>query len=144
MHFTIALQRHNDRVIYPHFSAFGVRYCSFVHQWKQKFGKGIFKFFIFRSLCFDLFILVLSLFAFSTLILAFQHFTRKLCLPFAGLHMRSVTWNRFPIKISLMYSNASPLLVAVTWMWICASLNHRKKMEAEPSWLIPRKLAANL
>jgi len=29
-------------------------------------------------------------------------------------------------------------------MQICASLNHRKKMKAEPIRLIPRKLTANL
>jgi len=27
---------------------------------------------------------------------------------------------------------------------MCASLNNRKKMKAEPIWLIPQKLAANL
>jgi len=32
----------------------------------------------------------------------------------------------------------------VTWIQICASLNQRKKMKAEPSRLVPRKLAANL
>jgi len=32
----------------------------------------------------------------------------------------------------------------ITLIQICASLNHRKNMKAEPSRLIPRKLAENL
>jgi len=35
---------------------------------------------------------------FSVVTLAFQLFTRKLCLHFSGLRMRNFTWNRFPIK----------------------------------------------
>ena len=45
-----------------------------------------------------LFIFVLSLFAFSVIFLAFQHFTREHCLQLLGLRMRSVAWDRFPIK----------------------------------------------
>jgi len=39
----------------------------------------------------DLFILVLTLYAFSALASAFQHFTRKLCLQISGLKMRNFT-----------------------------------------------------
>jgi len=55
--------------------------------WKRR----IFKFCTCRSLCFDLFILVLSLFASSALSLAFPLFTRKHCLQFLGLRTRSGT-----------------------------------------------------
>jgi len=44
----------------------------------------------------------------------------------------------------LIDSNSLPVLKQVTWIQICASLNYRKKMKAEPSRLIPRKLIANL
>jgi len=40
----------------------------------------------------------LSSFAFSALTLAFQLFTRKLCLHTTGLRMRNFTWNRFCVK----------------------------------------------
>jgi len=45
-----------------------------------------------------IFILVLSLFAFSAFTLAFPRFTRKHCLQTVGLKMRLATWNRLPIK----------------------------------------------
>ena len=35
---------------------------------------------------------------FTFVTLAFQLFTRKLCLQISGLRMRNFTWNRFPIK----------------------------------------------
>jgi len=41
-------------------------------------------------------------------------------------------------------SNTPHLWRLVTWIQTCASLNHRKNMKAEPSWLNPQKLAANL
>jgi len=40
--------------------------------------------------------------------------------------------------------STSPLWRLVTWMQVCANFNHPKVMKAEPSWLIPEKLAANL
>jgi len=43
-----------------------------------------------RSLCFDLFNLVLSFLAFSVLASAFQRFTRKHCLQMTGLKMSGV------------------------------------------------------
>ena len=60
-----------------------------------------------------------------------------------GLGMRSVTWNRFPIKkISADWFLLVDLPIwAVAW---CASLNHRKNMKAEPSRVIPFKFTANL
>jgi len=56
--------------------------------------------------------------------------------------MRSFTWSRFtfehlPRDSSLV---SSVLWWVVIWIQICASLNHRKKMKAEPNLLIPRKL----
>jgi len=51
-----------------------------------------------HNLCFDLFISVLSLFAFSALALALQLFGRKHCLLISGPRMCSVTWNRSIIK----------------------------------------------
>jgi len=41
-------------------------------------------------------------------------------------------------------STSSPIWRLVTWTQICASLNHRKKMKAEPIWLTRRKLVANV
>jgi len=61
-----------------------------------------------------------------------------------GLTMRSVTWNRFPIKNLWLVPCFFHLWSEVTWMQICASLNHRKKMKAEPSWLIPLKPIENV
>jgi len=43
-----------------------------------------------------------------------------------------------------MDSNPSPLCRLVTWTQIFASLNHRRKMKAEPNWLIPQKLTEGL
>jgi len=40
--------------------------------------------------------------------------------------------------------NLLPLWRLTTWIQISASLNHHKVMKAEPSWLIPWKLSANL
>ena len=51
----------------------------------------IFKFYVGRILCSDLFILVLKFFAFSDLALAFQRFSRKHCLQVVGPKMRSLT-----------------------------------------------------
>jgi len=61
-----------------------------------------------------------------------------------GLTMRSVTWNRFPIKNLWLIPCFFHLWSEVTWIQICASLNHRKKMKAEPSWLIPLKPIENV
>jgi len=58
--------------------------------------------------------------------------------------MRSVTRNQFPIKILLIGSNSSLVWGLVTWIQICASVNHHKKMKAEHSRLIRRKLTENL
>jgi len=68
------------------------------------------KMFWFLSLCSDLFILVLSLFAFSALTSAFQFFSRKLCLHISGLRMRNFAINRFPIKNSLINSLLTPIV----------------------------------
>ena len=47
--------------------------------------------------------------------------------------------NRSPIKNFLIDSLLTPIVGVLTWIWICASLNHRKKMKAEHTRLIPRK-----
>ena len=60
-----------------------------------------------------------------------------------GRTMRSVTWNPFPIK-NLRLIPCFHLWSEVTWIQICASLSHRKKMKAETSRLIPRKPIENL
>jgi len=46
----------------------------------------------------------------------------------------------FPLKKLLMNSDFSPLRSPVIWIYICASLNHCKKMKVESSRLIPQKL----
>ena len=56
-----------------------------------------------------------------------------------GLTMCSVAWNRFHIKNLWLIPCFFHLSSEVTWMQICANLNHRKKMKAEPSRLIPLK-----
>ena len=61
-----------------------------------------------------------------------------------GLRMRSVTWDRLPVKKCADWFNPSPFWRSVAWIQICASLNHRKVKKAEPSRLIPWKLSANL
>jgi len=70
------------------------------------------------------------------------------CFPTQGLTIPwpySVTWNRFPIKNSQIDSLlASHMWRAVTWIQICASLDHRKEMKPEPSRLIPQKFTENL
>ena len=69
-------------------------------QWNQLFGVDLFSSFNCHNLCFDLFILVLTLeFAcfFSAHNLSFQLFARKHCLQVLELKMYSFTWNRFPI-----------------------------------------------
>jgi len=48
-----------------------------------------------RKDVFSRFLLVLSSFAFSAIVSAFQRFTRKYCLQISALTMRDVTWNRF-------------------------------------------------
>ena len=60
-----------------------------------------------------------------------------------GLTMRNVTWNRFPIKNLWLIPCFFHLWSEATWIQICASLNHRKKMKAEPSRLIPLKPIGN-
>ena len=50
--------------------------------------------------------------------------------------MHSVTWNRFLIK--------NLLIDSTSWIQICTSPNYPKVMKADPSRLIPRKLAAKL
>jgi len=56
-----------------------------------------------------------------------------------------VICNRFPIFLNLlMDSSQTPFRRLVTWMQICASLNHRKVKKAEFSRLIFRKPAADL
>jgi len=72
-------------------------------------------FFTCGSLCSDLVILVVSLFAFSALVLAFQCFTRKHCLQILGLGICTTMSNQFPIlKNLLMDSNLSPFWRLVT------------------------------
>jgi len=61
-----------------------------------------------------------------------------------GLATRSVTWNRFPIKILWLIPRFLHLWNKVTLIQICASLNHRKKMKAGPSRLIPWKPIENV
>ena len=57
-----------------------------------------------------------------------------------GLTMRSVTWNRFPIKNLWLIPCFFHLWSEITWIQIWASLNHCKKMKAKPSRLIPLKV----
>ena len=59
--------------------------------------------------------------------------------------MRNVMWNQFPIKNVWLNPCFFHLWSEVTWAQICASLNHRKKMKAEPRRLsIPRKSVEKL
>jgi len=53
---------------------------------------------------------------FSAVTLAFHLFTRKLCLQFSGLRMRSFTLTRFPIKTLLFHSLLTPI-VESTWLF---------------------------
>ena len=62
----------------------------------------------------------------------------------SGLTMRTVTWNRFPVKNLLLIPCFFQLWSEVTRKQICASFNHRKKVKVEPSRLIPRKPIENL
>jgi len=48
------------------------------------------------------------------------------------------------MKNLLMDSLLTPVVGARAWIQVCASLNHRRKMKAEPSRLIPRKHTENL
>jgi len=61
-----------------------------------------------------------------------------------GLTTRGITWNRFPVSKLLIDSNSLPVRTLVTWIHICASFHHRKKMKAEPIRLNLRKLTANV
>jgi len=61
-----------------------------------------------------------------------------------GLTMRSVTWNQFPIKNLRLIPCLFHAWSEVTRIQMCTSLNHRKKMKALPSRLIPRKPTENL
>jgi len=47
-------------------------------------------------------------------------------------------------KIFVIDSTVLPLWVLITSRQICAILNHGKVIKADPSWVVPRKLAANL
>jgi len=71
------------------------------------------KMFWFLSLCYDLFISLLNLCAFSALPLACSPF--KLCLQISGLRMRNFLWNPFPIKNLPTDSLLSPLWKLCTW-----------------------------
>jgi len=53
---------------------------------------------------------ILEFVVFSALTLAFQLFTRKVCLQFSGLRMRNFTWNRLPIKNVLIDSLLTPIV----------------------------------
>ena len=53
--------------------------------------------------------------------------------------MRSVTWKRFPIKKLQLIPCFFHLWSEVTWIQICASLNHRKKMKSADSSKVYRK-----
>ena len=52
--------------------------------------------------------------------------------------------NGFPLKKFRLVPCLFHLWREVTWIQMCPSLNHRKKMKAEPSRLIPRKPTENL
>jgi len=60
-------------------------------------------------------------------------------------HLNKVVFSEidFLLKFAID-STSSPIWRLVTWTQICASLNHRKKMKAEPIWLTRRKLVANV
>ena len=96
-----------------------------------------------RSLCCDLFISDLSLFAFTSLTLAFQLFTRKLCLQISGLKMRSFTWNQFPIKNLPIDSLLTPIVESNCLNIDMCKLESSQKMKADSSRLIPPKLTEN-
>jgi len=86
----------------------------------------IFKFYICWSLYSDLysFQFWVYLHFLITLVSALQRFMRKHCLQIVWVKIRRITRNIFLIKILLMISNLSPLWRLVTWILICASLNH--------------------
>jgi len=92
----------------------------------------------FLRLCCEILIVVLSLF-FSAVTSAFQLFTRKLCLQFQDWGCVILREIDFLLKIFWLIPCLHPSWKVHTWIKICASLNHRKKMKAEPSRLIPRK-----
>jgi len=103
----------------------------FISSANSYLRKTYFPVFTCRSLCFDLLNLVFSLFAFVGLYLAFQHFTRNNCLQILGLRVGIVTWNWFPIFFNLPIDSLVVTFVRlVTWIQICASLNHREKQKA--------------
>jgi len=62
------------------------------------------------NLCYEILIVVLSFFILCCYFSLSQLFTRKLCLQFSGLRMRSFTWNRFPIKNLLIDSLLTPIV----------------------------------
>ena len=74
------------------------------------------KMFWFLTLCFDLYMSALSLFASSAFTLVFQHITRKLWVQISGLRMRNFTWNWFHNKNLLIDSLFTPLWRVLTWM----------------------------
>jgi len=55
------------------------------------------------------------------------------------LHEIDFLFEKFAIDPCLSY-----VWRVVTWIQTCASLNHREKMKAKPSRLIPRKPTENL
>jgi len=58
--------------------------------------------------------------------------------------MRNFTRNRSPIKICWSIPCLHPSWRVLTWIWIYASLNHRKNMKAERMRLIPGKRTETL
>jgi len=89
-----------------------------------------------RSLCFDLFILILS-FVFSTLTLDLQHFTLKHCLQISELRKGSVAWNRYPEENFPIDSNCITFVViticlncvlnCVAYAYLCQWISFHRK-----------------
>jgi len=87
--------------------------------------------FTFRSLCFDLFVSVLSLTAFTALALLLQHFTLQHSLDISGQRIRRVARNRFPIKYIADWS-----------AWVAfAEANRLNRDVCKSEW--PRSLESN-
>ena len=91
------------------------------------------------------FVVVLNLFTFSCLALAFRRFNCKHCLQNLGQMVCSVTLNQYRKKILLVdLLCLQPLLKLVTSVQIRANLNQRNEKKAASIILIPQNLTTNV
>jgi len=74
----------------------------------------------FLSLCYEILIVVLSLFFFSAVTSAFQLFTCKLCLQFSGLRVRNFREIDFLLKTCWSIPCFHPSWKVHTWIHPCA------------------------